>query len=206
MYGFLFMIWFLIASIKQVYWKKLWKPFLIIGFVALFLNIGYFTRNIELFGHPLGSTQGFEGTTDPQGFKYTNDINGIPIFISNITRNLSIHLYKPYTEVTNFILDRGCTKVGLNLEDYWEYPFWMLFQNNSPTEINFVNVNVKNASRKAESTTEKTLPPCAVIYKSRTRLKPQDNPQLKFKNRTYTPALTIDPVRVYLAEKLNKSS
>jgi len=91
LYAFPFLIWLLLGSIKQVYWKKLGKPFLIIAFLALFLNLGYYTRNFQLFGSPLGSTQGFEATDDPQGFKYTNDAVSVPILISNVVRNMAIH-------------------------------------------------------------------------------------------------------------------
>lgn len=44
------------------------------------------------------------------------------------------------------------------------------------------------------------------LQKSRTPLKPQDNSQIVFKNWTYTPAFTIDFVRVYLEQNQNKSS
>lgn len=90
-YAFPFMVWLLVISIQKVYWKKLWKPFIIIALLALFLNLGYYTRNLDVFGSPLGSTQGFEATDDPQGFKYTNDAYSLPILISNVARNLALH-------------------------------------------------------------------------------------------------------------------
>jgi 4-amino-4-deoxy-L-arabinose transferase-like glycosyltransferase len=90
-YAFPFMVWLLVVSLQKIYWKKLWKPFLIIALLALFLNLGYYTRNFDLFGSLFGSTQGFESTDDPQGFKYTNDAYSLPILISNVVRNLGLH-------------------------------------------------------------------------------------------------------------------
>ena len=127
-FAFPFMVWLLVGSLKQVYWKKLWKPFLIIAFLALFLNLGYYSRNIDLFGSPLGSTQGFQGTDDPQGFKYTNDAFSVPILVSNVVRNLAIHadivrnlglqgVITPTTGVTEKVVKIIHQALGVDIND-----------------------------------------------------------------------------------------
>ncbi len=77
-YAFPFFVLLLLAGIKRLRWK-LWKPILTITLLVVLINLGHDLRNFELFGNPLGSD------------KYTNDVFSIPIFISNIIRNISLH-------------------------------------------------------------------------------------------------------------------
>ena len=84
LYTFPFFMWFLFSGIKRFGWK-LSKPLLGITILVFIININHELRNIDLFGYPLAS--GSE--------KYTNDIFTIPVFLSNIIRNISLHLYIP---------------------------------------------------------------------------------------------------------------
>ena len=65
--------------------KKLWKHVFAISSLFILLNIGQAMRNSALFGSLL--VMGEE--------KYTNDYFGASVFLSNIIRNLSLHLVIP---------------------------------------------------------------------------------------------------------------
>lgn len=384
-YAFPFMVWLLLASIKQVYWKKLWKPFFIIAFLALFLNLGYYTRNLDLFGHPLGSTQGFQNTDATQELRLTNEAHSTGLLISNVVKNLALHadivrslglqhvltpttgvtekiiqilhtgmgvdindsrttylgnfhvpslstsedlagnpihfflilllialliswkifrryryiliylitiigafllfcfilkwqpfhsrLHLPlfvllaacvgvvlsqlpnrqvanavavmliltslqwvfynenrpligegnvfsqsrvqqyfsarnrkdfkddYLEVANFIRAKSCANVGLLLEDAWEYPFWVLLQQNNDQLVRFEHVNIKNVSNiKTKVHPYRDFIPCAIIHKYKDNKSPP-NRELLFKNIVYTRERSFDSVSVYLERR-----
>jgi hypothetical protein len=84
-YTFPFFIWFVLSGINRLRWK-FWKPLFWIAILVITININHEIRNIDLFGFPLAS--GSE--------KYTNDVFGFSIFVSNIIRNISLHLYIPF--------------------------------------------------------------------------------------------------------------
>ncbi|MEH2279192.1 MAG: glycosyltransferase family 39 protein [Nostoc sp.] len=82
-YVFPFLLWVVFSHIK--YFKfKVWKPGLIVGFVALSLNISHYLRNYNLFGSPLG---------EPSAYK--NEVLGINVMLSNILRNAALHIGTP---------------------------------------------------------------------------------------------------------------
>ncbi|MBD2440675.1 glycosyltransferase family 39 protein [Nostoc sp. FACHB-110] len=82
-YVFPFVVWLLMAYIKRLRWQ-VWQPVLIIGFISLLLNIGHYLRNYDLFASVLGEPSIYE-----------NDNLGINVLISNVIRNLSLHLGTP---------------------------------------------------------------------------------------------------------------
>ena len=82
-YVFPFVIWLCIVYIKHIGWQA-WKPTLIIGCISLSLNICHYLRNYNLFASPFG---------EPGVYK--NEILGINVLISNILRNLALHLGTP---------------------------------------------------------------------------------------------------------------
>jgi 4-amino-4-deoxy-L-arabinose transferase-like glycosyltransferase len=75
-------------------------------FCAIVLNTGHYVRNYSLYGSPLGP--GAE--VPPATFKYTNDEISIPTLVSNIIRNLAIHLGTT-SKAANEALEQGVTKV-----------------------------------------------------------------------------------------------
>ena len=82
-YALPFCLWLLFVGIKYFRWK-VWQPALATGAIAVLINLGHYYRNFEVFGSVLGSTGG-------QGNK---DLS-LPMLISNIIRNLALHLSTP---------------------------------------------------------------------------------------------------------------
>lgn len=81
-YAFPFLVWFVFSGFKKLRWN-LWKPVLIIIIVALFMNLGYYTRNFDLYGYP-----------HPKLYHLTNGLT-LPVFISNVVLNMGLHLGTP---------------------------------------------------------------------------------------------------------------
>ena len=110
-YAFPFLIWLLWSLGKQLSWK-IWKPAATIALIFLLLNLGHYWRNIDLFGNPLGTGAGEE--------TYTNETFSLLIFLSNIVRNVSLHLGTPI-DTLNRIIEQSITFlhtiVGLDVND-----------------------------------------------------------------------------------------
>ncbi len=79
-----FLIWFVWSQTKRSSWRA-WKPILIVAILTTALNIGHYLRNYNLFGSPLGSPE-----------DYRNGMFGISVLISNLTRNIALHLGTPF--------------------------------------------------------------------------------------------------------------
>ena len=71
-----------------------WKPALLIGAACLVLNFGHYTRNLSLFGSPIG----------PRVAMVTSDVISPSSVLSNIARNIGLHLGTPSWRV-NFGID-----------------------------------------------------------------------------------------------------
>lgn len=93
-YAFPFGIWFALLSFKHFGWK-VWKPYLFIGIIALMINLGHYQRNFEVFNSILGASGG-----------YKLGAFSIPILMSNIVRNLALHLSTPVRSI-NLVIIRG---------------------------------------------------------------------------------------------------
>ena len=78
-YAFPFLVWFIFSGFKRLRWN-LWEPVLIIAIIALFINFGYYARNFDLYGHPFVP------------LIHTTDSMTVPLLISNIVRNIGLHL------------------------------------------------------------------------------------------------------------------
>ncbi|GAB2517669.1 hypothetical protein GCM10027085_04200 [Spirosoma aerophilum] len=66
---------------------KLALPLMLMLTISLGLNVGHYSRNILVFGHPL---------TDPKlGSEYTNAYHSGKMLISNVSRNLALHFGFP---------------------------------------------------------------------------------------------------------------
>jgi hypothetical protein len=76
-----FFILFFITGLKRFRWQ-FWNPLLVITFLVLVINIGDYTRNFELFGSPLAVG----------GDKYTNEIFSASVLLSNIIKNITLHI------------------------------------------------------------------------------------------------------------------
>jgi hypothetical protein len=85
-------------SFLRTFRFKAWKPALLIGATCLVLNSGYYTRNLSLFGSPIGPRR-----ADSLSIILSDVISPSSV-LSNIARNLGQHLGTPSGRV-NFGID-----------------------------------------------------------------------------------------------------
>jgi hypothetical protein len=106
-FAFPFLVWFVLSRLKVLKWQS-WKPILIVAVISLSINIGHYGRNFDLYSHPLGP-----GHVDPTGSAkslYANETFAFPSAISNILRNISLHIGTPSYKV-NVLLERGINSI-----------------------------------------------------------------------------------------------
>jgi 4-amino-4-deoxy-L-arabinose transferase-like glycosyltransferase len=85
LYAFPFCLWLLFSSLRRL--QERWKSMLGFGAIALALNIIHYWRNWQVFDSFLGeSGQGLE-------------IFNLSVFLSNILRNLALHLSTPVRSI-----------------------------------------------------------------------------------------------------------
>jgi 4-amino-4-deoxy-L-arabinose transferase-like glycosyltransferase len=85
-YAFPFILWFILSGFKR-FRRKLWKLILTMVIVVLLINFGHYMRNVDLYGHPLGGSEEFKD--------HTNSAMSVPLLLSNIIRNVSLHMGTP---------------------------------------------------------------------------------------------------------------
>lgn len=86
-YALPFCLWLLLAGVLYLRWQ-IWKPLLLGGTITLGLNVGYYWRNWMVFGSVFGESSG-------QG----NEVLTLPLLVSNLIRNLALHLSTPVRSV-----------------------------------------------------------------------------------------------------------
>lgn len=92
--------------------KRLFLSVLVVIFCALILNLGYFARNFQHYGNPVGSQERV-GT-------HSNEILNWRVFISNLLRNASLHAGTHFEEVNDelyLLLAKVHWKLGLGMSD-----------------------------------------------------------------------------------------
>lgn len=107
-YVFPFLIWFAIYQIKRLRWQA-WKPALIVGSISLLLNISHYLRNYNLFASPLGEPS-----------DYRNEAHGINILVSNILRNIALHIGTPiglWNGIANKLIQIIHIFIGVDIND-----------------------------------------------------------------------------------------
>lgn len=108
-YSLPFLIWFILALIKQFRWQ-IAKPVLTVFSLAFLINLGHYTRNLILFGSPLYSPP-----------EYEIDVISIPTLISNIIRNMALHMAIPFGLFNNELIEKAIINfhnlLGLNVND-----------------------------------------------------------------------------------------
>lgn len=106
-------------------------------------------------------------------------------------------LQSPYANASNFIRDRGCSAVGLSLGgDDWEYPFWVMIQ-----EDGRMNVRIEHVQVQTQSTVLSRLPwfdsfrPCVIIS-----LDSDPPTEIVIGMAVYTKEIVFDPVSLYVKQ------
>ncbi|XWK88880.1 MAG: hypothetical protein U7127_02110 [Phormidium sp.] len=94
LYAFPFFIWLFVPTLKT-FGKQIWKPMFEVAISALVLNLFHYVRNFKLFHSPLGKT--------PDDIVYNNRAFGISELLSNIIKNLSLHLSTPVPSINRFL-------------------------------------------------------------------------------------------------------
>ena len=122
LYAFPFMVWFSLVKIWQSNWKwQGWKAIGLATGVALLLNINHYWRNFNLFNSIIGAPDNFS-------VAYKIEVFSIPTFISNVLRNLALHLdivrnlglqkvITPITGIANKLLLIFHDWIGVNMYD-----------------------------------------------------------------------------------------
>ncbi|XHX81082.1 MAG: glycosyltransferase family 39 protein [Stenomitos frigidus ULC029] len=96
LYAFPFLLWFFVEKVRLLRWQML-KPIYQIGILAILINSFHWGRNLELFHHPLGKS--------PDYIVYTNRAFSIPLFLSNIIKNISLHLSTPSPSINRILIN-----------------------------------------------------------------------------------------------------
>lgn len=102
----------LIGVMKQEGLRSGFRLSGILVLAILLLNIGHWARNFGLWHHPLG---------DPQWLvQYQNESFGIPETLSNVVRNLALHLGTPSSKVNAFteaVVQKLHGVLGISISD-----------------------------------------------------------------------------------------
>jgi Dolichyl-phosphate-mannose-protein mannosyltransferase len=86
LYSFPFMVWFSLVQLKQGRWAwSRWQSIGLTTAIAILLNLGHYWRNCDLFNSFLGTPKNFAAA-------YKIEVISLPTFISNILRNMGLHL------------------------------------------------------------------------------------------------------------------
>ncbi|NER28223.1 MAG: 4-amino-4-deoxy-L-arabinose transferase [Symploca sp. SIO1C4] len=83
-FAFPFMLWFGFVKLNHLR-LNIWKPILVITAIFMALNINHYLRNLDLFGSLLGTPKNF-------ALEYKIEVFTIPTFLSNVLKNLSLHV------------------------------------------------------------------------------------------------------------------
>jgi hypothetical protein len=95
LFVFPFLIWAAVVLLRRLGWRSI-PPLVIAGVTAVALNLGFFSRNVGLYGNPLGP--GTEGENS-----YTNEVFYPIAVASNVVRNLALQIGTPFPAVNSFI-------------------------------------------------------------------------------------------------------
>ncbi len=90
-YALPFAICLLVFILKRIRWKA-FRHLWVIGIVTVVINLGILYRNFELYKNPLGVL----------GKITINEVFTLPVLLSNIFRNISLHLATPIQGINNF--------------------------------------------------------------------------------------------------------
>ncbi len=135
-YGFFVMAWLVLAQLKN-YQGKIWKLVGVILLASFVINAPYFTRNLQVYDSPLGD----------KSKKYQNELYSLKMAVSNITRNIALHLGTPSPSINKEIEDgiRSFHKwMGLKVDDertsfYGDDRFKVKLSNSPQTAGNLVH-------------------------------------------------------------------
>ncbi|MCC7202829.1 MAG: glycosyltransferase family 39 protein [Nitrospirae bacterium] len=115
LYTFPFLVWLICSGFQRFRWKA-WKSISFMIVIAVILNLGHYSRNLDLYGSPLGP--GAEGAYGE--LKFVNEAYTLPALISNITRNVGLHMSTPVERLNSAVeggIARLHTLMGMEIND-----------------------------------------------------------------------------------------
>lgn len=83
LYCFAFMVWYSLVQLKR-WGLRAWIAVFIPSAIALLINLNHYLRNYSLFNTFIGAPENFASA-------YKIEVFSIPVFISNLLRNLALH-------------------------------------------------------------------------------------------------------------------
>ncbi|XWK88876.1 MAG: hypothetical protein U7127_02090 [Phormidium sp.] len=96
LYSFPFFVWLFLVKVKVLRWQ-IYKPAVQVAMLLFVVNGFHWMRNFKVFRNPLG--------TSPEYIVYTNKEFSIPILLSNIIRNLALHISTPSAGINSSIIN-----------------------------------------------------------------------------------------------------
>jgi 4-amino-4-deoxy-L-arabinose transferase-like glycosyltransferase len=103
-----FLIWVTLSQLKYLRFS-VWKPALFVASLTILINIHHYLRNYFVFNSFLG---------EPGG--YVNEVLGVNVMISNILRNLALHIGTPIglsNGISNRIIQILHNFLGVDVHD-----------------------------------------------------------------------------------------
>lgn len=82
-FAFSFMVGLFVWYVNRLRWR-MWRFAVIVTAIFVLINLGHYWRNIDLYGSPIATV---DYTDD-----YKIEVYSLPTFLSNIIRNLSLHV------------------------------------------------------------------------------------------------------------------
>lgn len=101
-----FALWLGLAALKA----KAWRPLAVLFVMVVAINLGHFARNLDLYGNPQG----------PSTRSLANETHSLRAGLSNVVRNLALHLSTPVKRVNRRIengLRRFHDRIGIDIGD-----------------------------------------------------------------------------------------
>jgi 4-amino-4-deoxy-L-arabinose transferase-like glycosyltransferase len=97
------------------------------------------------------------------------------------------YLKETYTGAVEFLNSEKCSNIGLSMgNDPWEYPLWVIWQQNKQERIQIQHINVNNISALREKEYPyKEFIPCGIISMETKRSKQEKRQEISFKNKIY---------------------
>ncbi len=112
-YALPFLVWFVLSAVHNHHWRS-WKTLVLAATLASLVNVAHWSRNIDLYGSPLGP-----GQESPQ-HRYANDEFSARVLASNVVKNITLHLGTPSDQVNAF-LENGVQRIhawmGMDVND-----------------------------------------------------------------------------------------
>jgi hypothetical protein len=93
LYASPFLAWFALSALRNL-GGRAWQPLLAIAAIVLTVNLGHHIRNFDLWGSPL--------VVDVDS-PFVNKVFSVPVILSNVIRNMSLHVGSPSSRVNGWI-------------------------------------------------------------------------------------------------------